>query len=1482
MIFRDRQELNVDPPRTGPKPGAPTSMLEKAYVRYFGAIAIVVVAFLLRKAMIDYLGVELPPFTTLYPAVMLVALLAGWGPGMLATLLATMMAYYWIFPPIRSFAIASKSDVFACVFFLGMGVFMSIVAERYRRGQEQVAAHKQQQAWRESADRLRQGEEQFEALANSMPQLCWMANPDGGIFWYNQRWYEYTGTTPEEMKGWAWQSVHNPDTLPKVLDQWKTSIATATPFEMVLPLKGIDGEFRSFLTRVVPVMDGSGKVVRWFGTNTDINERIQAEEILLRSKARLDLAVEVACLGEWEQDLQNGAGSHSQRHAEIFGYETPQREWNFKIFLSHVLPNRRSEIEAQVDAALVTGVWDFETQISRVDGAIRWIWARGRRVLDAAGQPVRMYGIVIDVTPRKLAKEAQAADREKLDVALASMSDAVVISDVRGEFIKFNDAFAAFCRFRNTAECSGRFSELGEYLDLLTGDGELVPMSARPVPRALRGETATNVEYHHQRKDTGETWIGSYSFSPLRDGTGTILGAVMVARDITERKRSEEVLRVSERRYSALFANKINAIAHCRVVSDAHGLPVDYCVLDINEAYERIIGMKKADIEGRSAKEVFPGIENYKFDYIGVFGKVGLEGGEIMTEVFLEATGQTLSIYAYSPVRGEFTAIFTDITERKLAEEALLKSETLYRGLFSSMSEGFCIIELIFNPEGKPVDFRFVEVNAAFEEQTGLHEAVGKRMREFVPSHEEYWFEVFGRVALTGEPAHFLNEAKAMDAHFEVRAYRVGEPDQRRVAIVFDEVSERKRTEQHIRKLSRIYAVLSDINQTIVREKDSQAMLSAACQIAVKQGQFRMAWIGMLDPSTQELNPIASSGIEDGYLDFRRINMQESTHTGGPAARCVQSGRHAICNDIEFDPLFLPWRDDALRRGYRSSGGFPLTVEGKVVGVFMLYADEPAFFDDEELVLLDEMAMDISFALEVNRHEEDRRKAEEELRWRTAFFEAQVESALDGIMVVDHDGTIILQNKRVSELWKMPAEIESKDYSAQVEFVVSRTKNPDQFVEKMEHLNAHPDEVSQDEVELLDGTILERYSSPVKDRVGKYYGRIWFFHEITKRRQLEGQFRQAQKMEAVGQLTGGIAHDFNNLLGVIVGNLDLLERLVPENEVALKRVHTAQRAAERGADLTGRLLAFCSSVELRPSSTDLHDCVRNMIELGRAVGPDVRFTTHFDDSVPQVFVDAAALESALLNLVVNARDAMPNGGSLTISTQLRSLDGSYPLVQAGELRAGRYASVSVSDTGQGMSKETVERVFEPFFTTKPRGKGTGLGLAMVYGFARQSGGAVRIYSELGHGTTVTLYLRLADDVTQPLPAVGATLPTRALTGKVLVVDDEPDLLDIAIAYLEQTGFTAYQAADGASALDVLELHTDINLIVTDIIMPGGMNGVELAQKVHQLLPQIKIIYSSGFPADSLAERNMPALDGPLLRKPYQRTEFDAAIRRALS
>jgi CheY-like chemotaxis protein len=341
--------------------------------------------------------------------------------------------------------------------------------------------------------------------------------------------------------------------------------------------------------------------------------------------------------------------------------------------------------------------------------------------------------------------------------------------------------------------------------------------------------------------------------------------------------------------------------------------------------------------------------------------------------------------------------------------------------------------------------------------------------------------------------------------------------------------------------------------------------------------------------------------------------------------------------------------------------------------------------------------------------------------------------------------------------------------------------------------------------------------------------------------------------------------------------------MIDGNEAALKRLKPAQKAAARGADLTRRLLGLASKEDLNPVSIRLQDAIEETIELaGRALGPEIKILTDFDLSLPTVFVDVAGLESALLNLAVNARDAMPKGGTLTISTQLSRLDESFPPVLTGELKSGVYARISVSDTGHGMSRETLDRALEPFFTTKTRNKGTGLGLAMVYGFARQSGGTVRLYSEQGYGTTVTLYLPLAGESAPAMPELPAAHVSSPSGGTVLIVDDEVELLEIAHEYLIEMGYSALRANNAASALKTIAEDGEIDLMITDIIMPGGMNGVELAEKARLLSPRLKVIYSSGFPADALVERNGTKVDDPMLRKPYQRSEFAEIIRRTLA
>ncbi|MBI1776724.1 MAG: response regulator [Proteobacteria bacterium] len=387
----------------------------------------------------------------------------------------------------------------------------------------------------------------------------------------------------------------------------------------------------------------------------------------------------------------------------------------------------------------------------------------------------------------------------------------------------------------------------------------------------------------------------------------------------------------------------------------------------------------------------------------------------------------------------------------------------------------------------------------------------------------------------------------------------------------------------------------------------------------------------------------------------------------------------------------------------------------------------------------------------------------------------------------------------------------------------------------------------------------------------------------AEHRAMERQFAQAQKMEAVGQLTGGVAHDFNNLLTVIMGNLELLEFSLKGRPEDIASLQAALGATLRGAELTRQLLAFSRRQALEPRIVRINKLVKGMTRLlSRTIGENVEISRKTSPDLWPVLVDPTQLESALVNLAVNARDAMPNGGKLTIETANAPLDESYA-AQYAEVTAGDYVALSVSDTGIGMPPEIVARVFEPFFTTKEIGKGTGLGMSMVFGFVKQSLGHIKVYSEVGHGTTVRLYLPRAqvqgDAKAQPAPA---ETPSMAQSGEViLLVEDDASVRKIAMQNLARFGYQVLDAVDGPTALAVLDRSGRIDLLFTDLIMPGGMDGTELADRARQRRPGLKILFTSGYTEPALASKMLRIDGAAVLPKPYRIADLGRKVREVL-
>lgn len=383
-----------------------------------------------------------------------------------------------------------------------------------------------------------------------------------------------------------------------------------------------------------------------------------------------------------------------------------------------------------------------------------------------------------------------------------------------------------------------------------------------------------------------------------------------------------------------------------------------------------------------------------------------------------------------------------------------------------------------------------------------------------------------------------------------------------------------------------------------------------------------------------------------------------------------------------------------------------------------------------------------------------------------------------------------------------------------------------------------------------------------------------FIRDISAREHMEEELRQAQKMEAVGQLTGGVAHDFNNLLTVISGNLELLDRrlsVADDREI----LQEAQEAADLGAQLASRLLAFGRRQPLNPKPVDLNALVRSMVDLlRRSLGEMVQIDPRLGAAVPAVMADPGQIENALLNLAINARDAMPEGGRLTIETELVTVAG-----DPGELRPGRYVRLTVSDNGIGMPPEVRQRAFEPFFTTKAAGVGSGLGLSMVYGFVKQSGGHVELHSTPGQGTGIVVYLPVRDeDPAVPVEAAPDAAGVPAGGALVLVVEDDARVRRVAVRRLSALGYRIVEADSGPAALAVLDAGEPVDILFSDVVMAGGMTGFELANRVRERRPDLQVVLTSGYTDPAMIKDGQMPAGARWLAKPYSLDALEAALR----
>ncbi len=877
-----------------------------------------------------------------------------------------------------------------------------------------------------------------------------------------------------------------------------------------------------------------------------------------------------------------------------------------------------------------------------------------------------------------------------------------------------------------------------------------------------------------------------------------------------------------------------------------------------------------------------------------------------------------------------FPGVAFDITERRVAAAALAESETRYDTLFGAISSGFCIIQMKFDEDQRPVDYMIIEGNPAFEAMTGLTDANGRWVSEVAPGLERHWFDLYGEVALTGEAIRFENPADIFGRWYDVEALRIGDPEARRVAILFNDISERKEIEARQAALVELGDRLRDLN-------DPSEIAYASSEILARALGVSRTGYGVMDLANETIaieRDYNAPGVRSlsGLVHFRDF---------GSYIENLKNGEIVAIADAALDPRTAPTAQSLADISATALLNIPLTEQGRVVALVFANNATPRPWSEADIGLLQEVAERVRVAAERARAEARVRESEARLRFLDALAQA-IQPLTDADAILEATTRLTAQHLDVASCayadmeadgdhfvirgdWAAPGrasivghysladfgKLAVQELSAGRPLVINdnlteiapeeaaafqaigigaticmplvkegaltalmavHTAGPHRWTEAELALVREVTERSWAHIERVRSEAdLRALNATLEERVVERTEELTRTHEAL---------RQSQKMEAVGQLTGGIAHDFNNLLAGISGSLELLSKRLSEGRLnGMERyIDAAQGSAQRAASLTQRLLAFSRRQTLDPKPTDVNRLINGMEDLiRRSVGPDVELEVVGAGGLWSTRIDQSQLENALLNLCINARDAMaPGGGRLTIETSNKWLDDRA--ARQRDLPPGQYVSLCVTDTGTGMAPEVQAQAFDPFFTTKPLGQGTGLGLSMIHGFVRQSGGQVRIYSEMGRGTTMCLYLPRhageadeAEAISMPIVAEGGHGET------VLIIDDEETVRMLVAEVLGDAGYTVIEAPDGPAGLEILRSDRRIDLLISDVGLPGGMNGREVADAARESRPDLRVLFITGYAENAAVGNGLLAPGMEVLTKPFVMGDLAAKV-----
>lgn len=1321
------------------------------------------------------------------------------------------------------------------------------------------------------------------------------------------------------------------------------AIATGRTFlELECKVRTLDGEVRDVLVRWSVAPESETSFQRVLLTTMDITarKRVQEEADLLHSITRgiaeaededgaLRLFLRHVCdvsgwaLGQvWVPDPGQGQlRCHRAWHAAVSGLEEFRRVSEDQLFspgeglpgstwssgqvqwiddVGHAanFPRQLAAARAGLRAAVGVPILVRGEAVLVVEFFLRGVRARDQHLVAVIAAIAAQIGLLIE---RKRASSGLAREQALLAATIKSLPGVFYLFDEAGRFLQWNGNLESMTgysgpqigemhpvQFFQTAEqeqvrqrIEAVFTEGQAEVEasLLGKDGSMTPFYFTGVRVEIGGRphvAGVGIETARLKRTQEELSRSLAEFRALHEAGGRMSAALSLSGVVDA---AIEAARKATGADHAVFFLKTPQGLEIRgagpapfACPESSSGPVGEggCLCGLAAAEKSPVYRSPLDGAARTAKSSCGpgGIQSFaslplvsEGEVLGVLGLGSrTDRGFAAQSLFLEALAATASVSVknallYEKVENNVRQLERQAREREKAEATMrLQSAALGAAANAIM---------ITDREGviQWVNPAWCQMTGFGEEETrGRTPRILKSGVQGPEFYRTFWRRALAGEVIDGDVVNRRKDGSLYHEHETITPVTDARGAITHFIAIKEDVTDRRRTESRIRQLSRIYSVLSEINQLIVRERVPRRVLAGACEIAVEKGGFRLAWVGLTGPGGASLKVAAHAGATVPGLAMLERIARSPRESCPYTSLALTSKRHAVCPDIGTSPADPSFRAETLELGFHSMISLPLLPGGSCAGVFNLYSSEPDAFDEAELDLLDEMAADISFALDLADRDRQREDAELRAEKLAAFPEKNPNPVLE----FSPTGVLTYANPAVESLVQKTGagsvgELLPKD-AAEIARSCLETLQPRLRLETRHG----PSTISWSFYPIAEANAVHCYA-----------------HDITERLELEEQLRQSQKMDAIGHLAGGIAHDFNNLLTVIEGNASLLQtdRLPLEGRAA--SLDEIRQACERASNLTRQLLAFSRRQKLQPRLIDLNDAITSMMRmLRRILGENVRVQLDLDPRPLLTVADRGMIDQVLLNLAVNARDAMPSGGVLALET------GEFDIPPEGssrhpEARPGPHVLLRVKDTGTGIPAGILPHIFEPFFTTKGPGKGTGLGLATVFGIVKQHEGSIRAASEPGSGAAFEIVLPAA-----PAGSIQKEDETPAAVRgrgeRILLVEDEDSVREIVERILTAHGYRVAAVGSGPAGLAAWDgTNGAFDLVLTDMVMPGGLSGQEFAALLRSRAPGVRIVFMSGYSGEEPRDaRGSPGLDG-LLRKPFATAALLRHVRSGL-